>query len=874
MSNGSNIRVVGPDNAPETAADSAEAVLREPIELEEEYFEQWEEDEDAVRPRSTAWILPLLAVLAIGGWTGFYGWAHQTEIFSGGTPQQWSGWIIAWSIPVLLIVSLWILALRNSAREAARYGEVARSLSGESAALEQRLSVINRELSIARDFLGSQSRELESLGRAAGERLSAHADHLQSLIRDNGAQVDAIATVSTTALENMVRLRDDLPVIANSARDVTNNIGNAGRTANNQIDELVLGFERLNEFGQATQREVASLQVSINAALADFEAQSAQMEAIARAKFDALRSTNEEFRTELDTSEVEALSALRRRTDALSNELTGTRSELETQEEAVLASLRTRLLSLRDESKIIGQSVRDSEDRAITIWTGQVEDVQTRLTETVERISALDEAALTASRTKLRELVDEAERVDAAMAERSAELHHQLESRRNQMTLDEQEAIESLSARLAGFDEAIAARRKAQIEQSERLSRHGEAIAQRLGEFEQSLQMIIAQGSDTETVLGSSAQVLAERLGQNRQRIDETTAAIAGLTEDTVRLLELIQASADHSRDILPSAIEAAGSRIAATEEQVRQIGIMLGEASQKGAELSEYVLGAKDNGREALDKIERYNAGITAANNAHLDEIERLEKSLAGLGDQSAKLSDSARSELHDAIAFLKQSTRTALAEIEEGTAINIKQIAERIGEESSRAIDVALRSRTDNAVAELQDAVVKASDAGRVAATNLRDQLTRVNELAGNLEARVNRARERAEEQVDHDFSRRVALITESLNSNSIDISKALSNEVTDTAWASYLRGDRGIFTRRAVQLLDNTEARDIAELYGADSEFAENVSRYIHDFEAMLRVMLSTRDGNALGVTLLSSDIGKLYVAMAQAIERLRS
>ena len=30
---------------------------------------------------------------------------------------------------------------------------------------------------------------------------------------------------------------------------------------------------------------------------------------------------------------------------------------------------------------------------------------------------------------------------------------------------------------------------------------------------------------------------------------------------------------------------------------------------------------------------------------------------------------------------------------------------------------------------------------------------------------------------------------------------------------------------------------------------------------------------RDGSALGVTLLSSDMGKLYVALAQAIERLR-
>jgi hypothetical protein len=154
------------------------------------------------------------------------------------------------------------------------------------------------------------------------------------------------------------------------------------------------------------------------------------------------------------------------------------------------------------------------------------------------------------------------------------------------------------------------------------------------------------------------------------------------------------------------------------------------------------------------------------------------------------------------------------------------------------------------------------------------LRDQLSKVNDLAGNLEQRVSRARAQAEEKVDNDFARRMALITESLNSHAVDISKALSNDVTDTAWAAYLKGDRGIFTRRAVKLVDNTEARELSELYQSDEVFREHVSRFIHDFEGMLRSVLSTRDGNALGVTVLGSDMGKLYVALAQAIDRLRN
>ena len=109
--------------------------------------------------------------------------------------------------------------------------------------------------------------------------------------------------------------------------------------------------------------------------------------------------------------------------------------------------------------------------------------------------------------------------------------------------------------------------------------------------------------------------------------------------------------------------------------------------------------------------------------------------------------------------------------------------------------------------------------------------------------------------------------------MNSAAIDITRTFGPEVADSAWAAYLKGDRGVFTRRAVRLLDANEQRDIARLYDDDASFRDQVNRYIHDFESMLRTILAQRDGSPLGVTLLSSDMGKLYVALAQAIERLR-
>ena len=95
-----------------------------------------------------------------------------------------------------------------------------------------------------------------------------------------------------------------------------------------------------------------------------------------------------------------------------------------------------------------------------------------------------------------------------------------------------------------------------------------------------------------------------------------------------------------------------------------------------------------------------------------------------------------------------------------------------------------------------------------------------------------------------------------------------------MSDTACAAYLKGDRGVFTRRAVRLIDGTQSREIVTQYDGDETFRDQVNRYIHDFEAMLRQILALRDGSPMGVTLLSSDMGKLYVVLAQAIERLRS
>ena len=178
------------------------------------------------------------------------------------------------------------------------------------------------------------------------------------MIGENHATIEQIGTVSESALVNMDRLRDDLPVIANSARDTSNQIGAAGEEAKAQLEQLIAGFERLNVFGQASERQVASLSERVDAALSAFEAQAIHMGDVTSERFTALREASDDFRGDLDSREVESLAAMRRRMDSLGEEMAAASAQLTRAEEAAFDTMKVRLDGLSEEGQSISAGLR------------------------------------------------------------------------------------------------------------------------------------------------------------------------------------------------------------------------------------------------------------------------------------------------------------------------------------------------------------------------------------------------------------------------------------------------------------------------------------------------------------------------------------
>jgi hypothetical protein len=798
MSRGKNVLAIAADGQ---QAVGSEFLLTDVAEVAPIPADQWEYAEEAEVVPAEGFrhnFAPFLAISLIAAWTMAFVWTKIHYVQAGITLEQGLGWIRDWSIPVALVGIVWLLLMRTSRREAQRFGDVSRRLNDDSKMLEARLASINGELSLAREFVTAQARDLESLGRIAADRLGQSSEELRSLIHTNSAQIESIGSVSEAALVNMEKLRGQLPVIANSARDVTNNMGNAGRTAHAQLQEMINGFKRLNEFGQASERQVATLREMVANTIEELTADTSLMEQIATRRFAAIAEQGSTFRAELEGYENQAIAALESRVQKLAADLELQRTTFDSGAEDGLAALQSRIDKLREEASAVSAEIVKTEDNAMANFTSHI----------------------------------------------------------------------------AKFDTEIEARNHRQQQQVEAIAAHGEAFVLQMANLDARMAQMVVHAQTADTNLTNSVQGLTDRLETGRSVLVDANSQIFTLTDASVRLLELIEAGSQHSREKIPAALAEVEAKLAEIEGRIARLQVestaIVGLGENFNAKLldSSAVIAAADSQLVAL------NGQFNMQTNEHRVALDQVRLMLEQIEAKSSELAARTQSELANAINALKETADNAVANMETDTTASIGRIARRLGEEGNSSLNKIVEQRAAEIAGQLEAAVAHAADASRSATIQLRDQLTKVDELAGNLERRVAQARERAEEQVDNDFARRVALITEALNSNAIDIARTLESDVSDIAWNTYLKGDRGIFTRRAVKLIENSEAKAVLQFYESDSDFRSHTNRFIHDFEAMLRQILSTRDGNALGVTLLSSDMGKLYVALAQAIERLRN
>ena len=428
----------------------------------------------------------------------------------------------------------------------------------------------------------------------------------------------------------------------------------------------------------------------------------------------------------------------------------------------------------------------------------------------------------------------------------------------------------------------------------ERLAKAGAALdglSARIAEQERTSQRLMA---DLDTGLAALDERFLDLARSGDERANHVQTALSRLRSE-LELMSAATASQDNSIDGL-------AQRTYQLREGVDQLGLVLqgemaatlGEAESGAARLlasaeaaRPHVDSMRDAAVEAANRIEAGASNVDAQQDrlaALMTSVDlgvgqaeqrlaELSAAIAAAGDEANRLSGETGPALVAALVQVREAASHAAERAREAIAKVIPESANELSEKTRTALEAAVREGVESKLVELDQVATRAVETAREASDRLTAQMLSIGQSAAALEAHIERNREAQRKDSGEDFARRVSLLMDSMNSASIDVQKILSDEVDDKAWNNYLKGNRGVFTRRAVRLIGNSETRAITSQYENDPEFQDSVNRYVHDFEAMLRRVLAERDGGMIAVTLLSSDMGKLYAALAQTIKKLR-
>jgi predicted nucleic acid-binding Zn-ribbon protein len=508
-----------------------------------------------------------------------------------------------------------------------------------------------------------------------------------------------------------------------------------------------------------------------------------------------------------------------------------------------------------------------------------------RLGAHLSRVETTSEAATTRMQeaaTAMAETVDgtmarAAEAVDAArlgLEAQGSAMMAMIEQSRAALDRAGEDAARNLGHRLesiAGKIEGFAAHLAAQDAASQALVT---SLARDLSELDERFLAIRETGSTTSDSLGGAIETVRTSMRQLNDEIGGSNDRATSLIERAREMAGAMSSVTEQLTGDVPAALsrieeqaERARSSVSSIAPNVEGIASSADAAAARLAE-TETTLLRQQEALEAM--LSRLQQGVGTAE----EQIRALSTAVTEADQATGKIVNDTGPELIEALVRVREAAAQAAERAREAIAAVIPQSAAAIGAASREAIGQAVGDAVGQQMEELSALAERTLDTARKASEGLTRQMLTIGKTTAAVEERIDEAQKEREARDSENFSRRVALLIESLNSTAIDVTKILSNEVTDSAWAAYMKGDRGVFTRRAVRLLDTNEAREIMQHYEAEPEFREQVNRYIHDFESMLRRILADRDSSALGVTILSSDMGKLYVALAQAIERIRA
>lgn len=405
------------------------------------------------------------------------------------------------------------------------------------------------------------------------------------------------------------------------------------------------------------------------------------------------------------------------------------------------------------------------------------------------------------------------------------------------------------------------------------------------------------------TAAGQSASVLVNDLGGRVEALEQRLGAAIASNSTALGTLDDSMARAAAAADELAGPIDNAAAALVAVQAQLEAMGAEAGQtlsllddrlpaSMPMLVSLGERLAALRDEALALAAPIDAGGASIDAA-------TDQLGQARQALGASSAELATSS-SDLVAAIAAAQADMRAMetstsrlvltasgdlieafgrVREVAQAAAGSMRTALEAVVAEAQQALGRAATDKAQTTFAEpirarIEELVVaqtRAGDSAQFVAERITQRLLALTRTISEVESHVDAVQTRADMRARNALGRRVVGLIGNLQASAIDLAQLLDFDIDDKAWSDYAAGDRSAIARRLAIGLDHGTGRQFVRHFNHDSEFRNEASRFLNEFESLVSEIVPDRGGEALGATLLSSTYGKLYLAIGQAAGR---
>ncbi len=380
----------------------------------------------------------------------------------------------------------------------------------------------------------------------------------------------------------------------------------------------------------------------------------------------------------------------------------------------------------------------------------------------------------------------------------------------------------------------------------------------------------VASMENQASKVDQAVKLTTENLDDNTHKMDDHYQSFKALSDSFRNRIEQTEKLFESQQT---NFVETLTTVIEQMEYSIQNVKDQSGSLGQHAQEVISNIIGQTDQLSEHIDHI-RNRTESTIRNIQEMGET--ISHHFTATDSHATTLSEN----WVNTTALVENQCAETLSKLD-----HLTQKLHDIGADNENALDTA-----ENTAAKVSEQMQEASESiflASASAVEAADETNRlIDEHSEKFQQLINALQlsnksilidaetieQRNKEKVGAEFSKLASRVVEQLQSISIDINRYFEGDVPDKVWQNYVDGDKNTFVRRLKKITNKKEMNRISEKYKSDSEFRKHTMNYMHAFEELISHSLSSEVYNSFSVALISSETGKIYLALAQATNRL--